>query len=524
MDKKRIVVLTGSFNPVTKAHLSLLQRAMESVQAEKGLFVTTSDVSLKRKTIAKAKSRTPFRLSAELRKEMLTALSKEDHRLAYGGMEDDCPVGATARLLKRLTEDYPRYEIYYICGADKLSSLPKWEGIDRILEQVFVLIFHRDDVNVENVLTKNPFWIAHRSRVKVERLQGEEAEISSTEVRRRFMAGEEYRSLVAPSTYDILSRLTPADFPPLSQQEIVEATIRYDGRFGPATARQMIYQDNTKRFLAWDTALLGDKKSRLSAKLYKESFRVTPPKRFHTKTDCVNEDCVQVAKRLLDQGLRPAILNLASSVHPGGGYHKGSNAQEESLCYVSTLSQALYRFCDPTRKCVRDSGVDFVESGYPLDRNFGGIYAPNVCFFRENEAGFYRLRANPFTCAVISVASLANRRERCPDDFEVRYFREDGTLTEEGREIQKNKIRTLFRIAIENGHDSLVLGAFGCGAYHLLPEEVSALFAEVLKEEEFHGAFRALVFAILEGPSKRKPTGREGRFAPFYDRFAKKDL
>ena len=53
------------------------------------------------------------------------------------------------------------------------------------------------------------------------------------------------------------------------------------------------------------------------------------------------------------------------------------------------------------------------------------------------------------------------------------YFEETGYLTREGLEIQKNKIRTTYRIALENGHDSMILGAFGCGVFHLIPEEVS---------------------------------------------------
>ena len=74
-----------------------------------------------------------------------------------------------------------------------------------------------------------------------------------------------------------------------------------------------------------------------------------------------------------------------------------------------------------------------------------------------------------------------------------------------------NKIRTIFRIALVNGHDSLVLGAFGCGAFRLPPEAVAEQFSRVLAEPEFECRFRAVVFAILSNPADAKE-----KFAPFY--------
>lgn len=46
--KQRIVVLGGSFNPPTIAHLRLMEAAMEAVGAEKGIFVPVGEAYLKR--------------------------------------------------------------------------------------------------------------------------------------------------------------------------------------------------------------------------------------------------------------------------------------------------------------------------------------------------------------------------------------------------------------------------------------------------------------------------------------------
>ena len=203
---------------------------------------------------------------------------------------------------------------------------------------------------------------------------------------------------------------------------------------------------------------------------------------------------------------------------PCGGYRDGTNAQEESLCYMSTLSQSLLQFANPKLKIFKENNLLSIPNVYPLDINFGGIYSPDVYFFRNNIDKYYSLRDKPFKCSVISVASLANTNylKYCDDDS--KYF-VNGYLNEEGIEIEKNKIRTIFRIGIENKHDSLVLGAFGCGVYNLDAKQVATLFKEILNEDEFKNKFKKIVFAIYEGKSSRKVTGENGKFNPFYDLF-----
>jgi uncharacterized protein (TIGR02452 family) len=231
-----------------------------------------------------------------------------------------------------------------------------------------------------------------------------------------------------------------------------------------------------------------------------------------------------VAKILLDEGLNPAILNLASRTSPCGGYHKGTSAQEECLSQMSTLSQSLYAFGSPKYKHIREAGVPLVPGVYPMDINFGGVYSPCVTFFRQGAESYYALRDETFDCAIVTVASLSNREKNSFTNDERIYFDDAGYLTDEGRVIETNKIRTLFRIALENGHDSMVLGSFGCGVFCLHSDEVANIFREVLNEPEFKNRFKKLVFAIYERkPSSRRPDpiGRDGKYAPFYELFGK---
>ena len=311
-----------------------------------------------------------------------------------------------------------------------------------------------------------------------------------------------------------------------------EDQIKNGGRFGPKRVMEQVYKHNCEVFDLWARNLptgvsggLGDRNALLTGtKVYARDFDVNevPTCGKELKTGCANADCGEIAKGLIEKGYKPAILNLASRRHPCGGYDAGMSAQEEALCRASTLSQSLYQYYDSKYKCVRDAQVSTHYNAYPLDIDFGGIYSPDVTFFREGKDKFYAFREQPFKCGVITVAALSFRESNRYCNDELHFRASDGGFTPQGEVVQLNKIRTIYRIALKNGHDSIVLGAFGCGVNKLPSAAVANQFKAVLEEPEFKGKFAALAFAIMEGRgSTRKPVEENGKLAPFYATFGR---
>jgi len=72
----------------------------------------------------------------------------------------------------------------------------------------------------------------------------------------------------------------------------------------------------------------------------------------------------------------------------------------------------------------------------------------------------------------------------------------------------RGKIRLVLRMAGNDGKDSLVLAAMGCGAYRCPPVFVARKMKNVILEKEFHGRFKRIVFAVYSregnGPSNFK--------------------
>lgn len=244
----------------------------------------------------------------------------------------------------------------------------------------------------------------------------------------------------------------------------------------------------------------------LDAVLAASQFYVDPPcvdripTVASTVVDAVNADCIDVVRDLVAQGFNPILLNMANRHTPGGGVLNGARAQEESLFRQSNLCVSLYQYSDYHAGLL---GLPKGDGAYPMDCNTGGIYSGRVTFFRTSQRDGDRLVDSPFECAVVSVAAI-NR----PD------LDANGRLVPWAVEATERKIRTMLRIGLAYGHDAIVLGAWGCGAFRNPPEHMAEIFDAVLHEPEFENKFRVVRFAVIEDHNSR-----HSNYAPFDRRF-----
>jgi uncharacterized protein (TIGR02452 family) len=184
-----------------------------------------------------------------------------------------------------------------------------------------------------------------------------------------------------------------------------------------------------------------------------------------TELSVENIDTIVVGGQMKDSGLNPLLLNFADDKNPGGCVDIGSGAQEESLFRRTNLCLSLH------------------ESFYPLSL-YEAVYTPSATIFRDTETNNNAILEKPWQAAFIAAPGLC-----CPP------LNESGRLKTKEILILKKKIKLIFQTGYKKGHDSLVLGALGCGAWRNPPEHVAELFKEVL--EEYDGLFKKIVFACL---------------------------
>jgi uncharacterized protein (TIGR02452 family) len=199
------------------------------------------------------------------------------------------------------------------------------------------------------------------------------------------------------------------------------------------------------------------------------------------------------AAQFLDhEDTRPVcVLNMANAEHIGGGWEHGAMAQEEELCFRSSLSFTLKK--------------EF----YPIG-SLGAIYSPTVVVFREDTRKRHRWMdlGKPEWLPVVGVVSIAAEvgpAVTIDDSKKYRY------ANAEDRDLMKGKMRLVLRIAATHGHRRLVLGALGCGAFQNPKHDVADCWLEVMKEKEFKGWFEAIVFGIVD------PGHRTGNLSIFQE-------
>lgn len=219
-----------------------------------------------------------------------------------------------------------------------------------------------------------------------------------------------------------------------------------------------------------------------------------------TKIIVKNDDSIHCGHALQEEGYNPVVLNLASRRNPGGGVKNGSRAQEESLFRSTNLFLSMYRYAE----YAEDYGLEKSRFQYPMPVRFGGIYVPKATVFRAGAKDDFALLDTPYYMSFVAVAAI-NHPE----------LDADGNICEEDANLTKNKMRTMLRIGLLNGHDSIVLGAFGCGAFHNPPKHIARLFHGVIDEKEFKDKYKLIAFAILE--DHNSPRG--GNLQPFIEEF-----
>lgn len=174
-----------------------------------------------------------------------------------------------------------------------------------------------------------------------------------------------------------------------------------------------------------------------------------------------------------------AWVNMANAHKTGGGYQQGDTAQEESMV---TNSDAI-RILENVSEKASDHRMTYLP-GFHIPP--GGNYFHQTCVLTGT--------LHPIVCNSI-VHAFADMRPNGFNNF--------APGSKEYQERIKLDMRGVLRTAKLNKQEYLILSATGCGAFRHNPHAEAKAWNEVLKEPEFTGHFKEVIFAIKH--DKRNP-------------------
>ena len=190
MKPQKIIVMGGSFNPPTIAHLNLMQAAMDYLDAKKGIFVPANAPYVEKKM--KALDLKKEVLSEEDRQHMLLEMCKGNQKLAV----DTCEYQKgrnwhSYETMEYLQEQYRKAELYFIVGADKLKVISRWHKSREFLERFHILAVNRKEEHPQDMIKEHPFLVRYADSFTFLEQPESISAISSTDVRNRLRNADE---------------------------------------------------------------------------------------------------------------------------------------------------------------------------------------------------------------------------------------------------------------------------------------------------------------------------------------------
>lgn len=199
---------------------------------------------------------------------------------------------------------------------------------------------------------------------------------------------------------------------------------------------------------------------------------------------------LEASQTYAKQGKHVCVLNFASATNPGGGVVHGSSAQEEAICRCSTLYPCLN-----TRKMWNEFYTPHRNADNPL-YNDDCIFTSGVKVFKSDinfpellqEAEWWDV--DVITCAAPNLRNIPSNR------MNPNAGSRKADITYEGLQaLHTARIQRIFEVAMANGGEVLILGAFGCGAFCNPPELVAEVFAKLT--EKYRHNFDAIEYAVF---------------------------
>ncbi len=193
------------------------------------------------------------------------------------------------------------------------------------------------------------------------------------------------------------------------------------------------------------------------------------------------------------KGMKTMVHNFASATNPGGGVVHGSTAQEECLCRCSTLYPNL------NTKEMWDGFYGPHRVAHNPLHNDDCIYTPDVVVFKSDTASPVTMKEEEWYKVDVITCAAPNLRDRPANMMNPGEGNNKISITaQELLALHEKRMGRILDIAVAEGVEVVILGAFGCGAFMNSPEVVAWAMGNVMKE--YRNCFKVVEFAVYCSP------------------------
>ena len=189
LNKKKIGIFGGTFNPVHYGHLLIAENACDQFELDHVIFLPTGHTP--------HKAFMGEKMSIH-RCHMVEAAIADNPKFSISYREiESTGVNYTYVTLARFHNDYPDCELYFILGADSLFDFDSWRHPEEICKYANILAAVRGNLNAGEV-DRQIVYLKEKYHSGFYRLNTPNFSVSSRELRERIMRGTTIRYMLPP--------------------------------------------------------------------------------------------------------------------------------------------------------------------------------------------------------------------------------------------------------------------------------------------------------------------------------------
>lgn len=170
LQKIRIGILGGTFDPAHKGHLEISLQAKKRFELKNIIWAITKQNPFKEESSSNLRSRTQFAKKL---------IDKNDF-IKVKFYEDKIASNRTIDLIKYLNKD-KKFEIYFIMGADNLINFHKWYKWKSIISKCNILVFDRQGYKAKSLKSVT---FGRTNKKKLTFINFKKVNISSSQLRK----------------------------------------------------------------------------------------------------------------------------------------------------------------------------------------------------------------------------------------------------------------------------------------------------------------------------------------------------